>query len=238
MRRITTKILGACGTILLGATIASAQGPPSDRTTTITFSAPVSLPGVTLPAGSYLFRLADSQVNRNIVQVFDKDRSKIFATILAIPSERNEPSDETVITFKETPANMPPAIQYWYYPGEKRGQEFAYPKAQATTLANATHTSVLAVNSDATDFESMKDAEISRVEPSAEASPSQTPAAQAAAQPSTAATPEPSAPAAAPAAAGAALDSRAGTCAAVHGGQRGAAHDPVAVRCGGHERHR
>jgi hypothetical protein len=171
MRRITTKILGTCGAILMGATIASAQGPPADRSTTVTFSAPVALPGVTLPAGSYLFKLADSQVNRNVVQVFDKDRTKIFATILAIPSERNEPSDETVITFNESPANAAPAIQYWYYPGEKRGQEFAYPKSQAMALANATQKSVLSVESDASDFDSMKNAEISRVEPSAQASP-------------------------------------------------------------------
>ena len=76
MRRLTTKIAGTVGALVLGAWPASAQ--PSDRSTTITFSAPVALPGVTLPAGSYLFKLADSQTNRNIVQVFDEDRTKIF----------------------------------------------------------------------------------------------------------------------------------------------------------------
>ena len=166
MRRVTTQIFAACAAVVLTATLASAQN--SQRDTVVTFSAPVSLPGVTLPAGSYLFRLADSQVNRNIVQVFDKDRSKIFATILAIPAERNEPADETVITFNESPANTAPAIRYWYYPGDKRGQEFAYPKSQAATIANAAHTSVLAVNSEATDVDAMKSAEISRVEPGAE----------------------------------------------------------------------
>jgi hypothetical protein len=191
MRRLTTNILAACAAVALSATLASAQ-MNSSKDTVVTFSAPVSLPGVTLPAGSYLFKLADSQVNRNIVQVFDKDRSKIFATILAIPAERNEPADDTVITFNESPANTAPAIRYWYFPGDKRGQEFAYPKTQAATIANAAHTSVLAVNSDATDFESMKDAEISRVEPGADVTQSAThdtaakpaaPAAAAAAQP-------------------------------------------------------
>jgi hypothetical protein len=184
MRRLTTQIFAACGAVVLAATLASAQNAQND--TVVTFSAPVSLPGVTLPAGSYLFRLADSQVNRNIVQVFDKDRSKIFATILAIPAERNEPADETVITFNESPANAAPAIRYWYYPGEKRGQEFAYPKSQATTIANAAHTSVLAVNSDSTDVDAMKTAEISRVEPGAEVAASQAPTESA---PATAATP-------------------------------------------------
>src|SRR4051812_25596709 len=47
MRRITTKISGTCAALLLGATLSYAQGPDASRTTVITFSAPVSLPGVT-----------------------------------------------------------------------------------------------------------------------------------------------------------------------------------------------
>jgi hypothetical protein len=192
MRRLTTNLLAACAAVVLGATLASAQ-TNANKDTVVTFSAPVSLPGVTLPAGSYLFKLADSQVNRNIVQVFDKDRSKIYATILAVPAERNEPADETVITFNESPANAAPAIRYWYYPGEKRGQEFAYPKSQAATIANAAHTSVRAVNSDASDIDSMKSAEITRVEPGADVT--QNAAQDKAAQPAAPATAAPTQPA-------------------------------------------
>jgi hypothetical protein len=194
MRTFSARILAGCGALLLGATMASAQ-LATQNDTMVTFSAPVSLPGVTLPAGSYLFKLADSQVNRNVVQVFAQDRSKIFATILAIPAERTEPADETVITFKEAPANSAPAVQYWYYPGDKRGQEFVYPKSQAVAIANAAHTSVLSVDSDAADMDAMKSAEISRVEPGANAAPSQT------AQAAPATTPESSAQAAQPRAA-------------------------------------
>jgi hypothetical protein len=185
--RLTTKAIGTFAALALSATLASAQ--PSDRSTIVTFSAPVSMPGVTLPAGSYLFKLADSQVNRNIVQVFDKDRSKIYATIIAIPAERNEPADETVITFNEAPANMAPAVRYWYYPGEKRGQEFAYPKSQAVLIANAARTSVLAVDTESTNVESMKSGEISRVEPAA----AETQASAQAAQPAEPANPAPTA---------------------------------------------
>src|SRR4051794_22089267 len=155
MRRITKTILGIGAAVMLSSTLASAQAPDTNRTTIVTFSAPVSLPGVTLPAGSYMFKLADSQVNRNIVQVFDKDRSKILATILAIPAERNEPADETVITFAESPANSAPAIRYWYYPGDKRGQEFAYPKKQAPEIANAAPPSVLSIDTEDNTAEGM-----------------------------------------------------------------------------------
>ena len=195
MRRITTKIMGTCAALLLGATLASAQN--ADRNTIVTFSAPVSLPGLTLPAGSYLFKLADSQVNRNIVQVFDKDRSKIFATLIAIPAQRNEPADETVITFNEAPANAAPAIRYWYYPGEKSGQEFAYPKKQALAIANAAHTSVLAV--DAENADAMKSGEISRVEPGAAAAAQATQPTEPANAPVAAEPAQPEQPAAPPA---------------------------------------
>ena len=175
MRQLTTRTMSTCAALLLGATLATAQ-TDSSRTTIVTFSAPVALPGVTLPAGSYMFKLADSQTNRNIVQVFDKDRSKIFATILAIPAQREKPADETVITFREAPANAAPAVQYWYYPGETRGQEFAYPKKQAIEIANAAHASVLAVDMDSENYDAMKGGDVSRVEPGAEMAQSSTPA--------------------------------------------------------------
>ena len=172
MRQLKAKMIGTCAALLLGATFAVGQGLDTNRTTIVTFSAPVVLPGVTLPAGSYMFRLADSQTNRNIVQVFDKDRTKIFATILAIPAQRTKPADETVITFKESPANAAPAVQYWYYPGETLGQEFAYPKKQAMEIATAAHTGVLAVDTDADNYDASKAGEISRVEPGADAAQS------------------------------------------------------------------
>lgn len=203
MRRITSMFTAACAGLLLASGTAAAQQPDTQHLTFVTFSAPVSLPGVTLPAGSYAFKLLDSQVNRNIVQVFDRDQTKIIATIMAIPAQRNEPTDETVITFSEAPANAAPAVRYWYYPGEKTGQEFAYPKAQALQIANAARASVLSIDTEATDAEGMKAGNISRVEPSAAAAPApqETPQAprteapqQQAAQPDQQAEPAPAAP--------------------------------------------
>ena len=196
MRQLTTRILGACAAVILGATLAASQGIDASRTTIVTFSAPVALPGVTLPAGSYLFRLADSQTNRNIVQVFDKDRTKIFATILAVPAQRNKPADETVITFAESPANAAPAVQYWYYPGETMGQEFAYPKKQAIAIASAAHTSVLAVDTESDKYDAATAGEVSRVEPGADVTPSATATVQQ--QPQPAETPAPTAQATQP----------------------------------------
>jgi hypothetical protein len=105
--------------------------------TILTFSGPVELPGVVLPAGTYVFKLADSMADRNIVQVFNKDENHIYATLLAIPDYRMEPTDKPVITFEERPAGTPEAIKAWFYPGSTYGEEFVYPKPRAVELAKA-----------------------------------------------------------------------------------------------------
>ena len=112
----------------------------------LTFSQPVELPGnVVLPAGSYAFQLLDTNGYRHVVQVFNKDRTQVFATILAIPNYRVETTNETVIRFSETAAGAPNAIKEWFYPGDNFGQEFVYPKNRAVELAAASHEAVPAM---------------------------------------------------------------------------------------------
>jgi hypothetical protein len=128
------------GSLLLSL---SAFGDQWNKKTSLTFSQPVEIPGIILPAGQYVFKLADSLSNRHIVQVFNADEDKVYATILAIPHYRMTPADETVILFEERRADQPQAIHAWFYPGETYGQEFVYPKGRALELARATHQPVL-----------------------------------------------------------------------------------------------
>jgi hypothetical protein len=117
-----------------------------DKKTTVSFSAPVEIPGISaqvLPAGTYVFRLLDSLSDRNIVQIFNKDQSHLYATILAIPNYRLKATDKTVMTFAERRAGDPQAIRAWFYPGDNWGQEFAYPKSKALELAKITNLPVI-----------------------------------------------------------------------------------------------
>ena len=117
-----------------------------DKKTMVTFSAPVEIPGVgaqVLPAGTYVFRLLDSLSDRHIVQIFNKDESHVFATILAIPNYRLKATDKTVMTFAERAAGDPQAIRAWFYPGDNSGQEFVYPRKRAVELARITNQPVL-----------------------------------------------------------------------------------------------
>jgi hypothetical protein len=132
-----------------------------DKKTILTFSGPVQIPGATLPAGSYVFKLADLSGNRHVVQVFDKAEKKIIATLLAIPNDRMEPSDEPVVMFAERPAGSPQAVKVWYYPGERIGNEFVYPKSMAMKIAKANHQSVLAMD-DTSSSDAFKTAQVGR----------------------------------------------------------------------------
>jgi hypothetical protein len=153
-----------------------------DKATTVTFSEPVEIPGgVVLPAGTYLFKLAESQSDRNIVQIFNKEGTHIFATILAINNYRLRIKDKTVMTFAERAVGMPEAIRAWFYPGDSYGQEFVYPKTRAVELAKVTNMPILVMptelapqitastdSSDDTPVMALRHAEITAVRPTGE----------------------------------------------------------------------
>ena len=135
---------------LLGATFGStAKADDWNQKTVVTLSGPIEIPGVhlagwgILPAGTYVFKIMDSQSDRHIVQIFNKDETIVYATILAIPNYRLKATDKTVVTFNERPAGQPEALRGWFYPGRNWGEEFVYPKSKAMELAKTAKTPVL-----------------------------------------------------------------------------------------------
>ena len=154
----------ACCAALAMLVASPARADQWDKKTFLTFSGPVQVPGVTLPAGTYTFKLADLSGNRHVVQIFDKEEKKIYTTLLAIPDQRLTPSDKPVVLFAERAAGTPQAIKAWFYPGETIGNEFVYPKSQAIMIAKATHETVLATNDTSADMQHMKTSEIGRVD--------------------------------------------------------------------------
>ena len=124
------------------------KGDDWNKKTKVTFSQPVEIPGVgaqVLPAGTYIFKLLDSQIDRHVVQILNERENHVFATILAIPNSRLKTTSRTVMTFRERAAGDPEAIRAWFYPGDAWGQEFVYPKSRAIELAALTNEPVLAM---------------------------------------------------------------------------------------------
>ena len=164
---IRTKLFLASALALMVVTLmgasASAQ-EPANQFTYFTFSAPFELPGgKVLPAGKYVFKIADSPSNRHVVQIMSEDQKTMHATLLAIPANRLDPAQEPEVRFMETAAKMPPAIRTWWYPGRSIGHEFIYPKDQARRLAARQREPVLTVASDASSAEDMQKADLARI---------------------------------------------------------------------------
>jgi hypothetical protein len=113
-----------------------------NKKTILTVNEPIQVPGKVLPPGKYVMRLMDSPSNRHIVQIFDGDERNLQTTILAIPNYRLQPTGETQFGWWETPAGQPKALRSWFYPGDNFGQEFAYPKNEATTIASTNNANV------------------------------------------------------------------------------------------------
>ena len=119
-----------CGVALLGVFATSATTARSfdtRRTTRFTFSRSVQLPGVTLPAGKYVFEIANPGTSANVVLVRSRDRSTLHAfkitNSIYRPASRNL---EATITFGETSGGNPPPVKAWYPQGETMGREFIY----------------------------------------------------------------------------------------------------------------
>jgi len=120
------------------------------KLTYFTFSAPVEVPGMVLPAGTYKFELADPDASRRVVRISEKEGGKIQGIFLSIPDQTLQPSDKPLVMFKEAPAGAPEAVKAWFYPGETMGYEFVYPHDQALKIAKSTHSSVLTAKGEVT----------------------------------------------------------------------------------------
>jgi len=151
MNRFKVGAMISCLALLTLAFPPRGNADEWNKQTTVTFSAPVEVPGVgaqVLPAGTYVFKLLDSQADRHIVRILNPRGNHIYATILAIPNYRLKATDKTVMTFRERATGEPEALRAWFYPGNNWGQEFVYPKQRAIELAKITNLPVLAMPTD------------------------------------------------------------------------------------------
>jgi hypothetical protein len=130
--------LAVTGFGLLGTSfVPKAHADAWDKMTIVTINEPIIAGNKVLDPGTYVWKLLDSQSDRHIVQIFDKDQRHLEETILAIPNYRLQPTGKTQFAFWETPAGVPKAVRAWFYPGDNFGQEFAYPKKLVAQLASA-----------------------------------------------------------------------------------------------------
>jgi len=98
----------------------------STDTNYMTFSGPVGLPGVTLPAGTYTFRTPDG-FDKNVVQVMNRAETKSYYMGITRPVSRpRRNSTELLVTVGEAPAGQVRPIQSWFPIGQSDGHAFIY----------------------------------------------------------------------------------------------------------------
>ena len=118
-------VLGSCVAVLAGLLAARGASGSIPHTNYLTFSAPFALPGVSLPAGTYVFDvLTDSN---NVVRVTSRDGSRTYLTAFTMTVQRPKGLPVTrQILFNEVPAGTTPSVKVWFPIGHAVGHEFVY----------------------------------------------------------------------------------------------------------------
>ena len=99
----------------------------------LTFSGPFSIPGVSLPPGTYLFR----RPSTGVVQVLSADRQQAYAQTMTIPTERAVATNGHEMVFAESDVvGAPRRLVSWFLPGATVGQELIYTKRQVRGNGN------------------------------------------------------------------------------------------------------
>jgi len=124
-----TLVAVLCGLgFAAGIATSPARADEWDKKTILTVNDTIQVTDTVLEPGQYVLKLLDSASERHVVQIFNRDQTHIINTVIAIPTERLQPTGHTKFTFWETPPGNVRALRMWYYPGDNFGQEFEYPK--------------------------------------------------------------------------------------------------------------
>ena len=126
--------------VLIAAPVAPKAQAPVARTAYLTFTAPVTLPGVSLGTGTYMFELADPLGDLSIVRVSSRDGSKVYYTGFTELVPRPRLHSDGLVSLGEAAAGMPVPISVWYPRDDPSGRKFVYSDSDRTIAARSTAT--------------------------------------------------------------------------------------------------
>jgi hypothetical protein len=105
-----------------------ARADQFDKKIVVSFNKPIEIPDLVLEPGTYVFRLARHGDIPNLVEVFNEEETRLYASRFTVAKFRDTVTDEPFFQFEERNAGQPMAIDAWFYPGEDTGYEFVYSK--------------------------------------------------------------------------------------------------------------
>jgi hypothetical protein len=123
-----TLFTGMTCLMLLGATFFApkVRADESDEKTIVTVHQSIQVPGKVLPAGTYVFKLLDSN-DRTVVAIYNNNERRLIALIQGIPDYQTKTPGKAVLQFEQRPNGQPEALKTWFYPGDNSGVQFVYP---------------------------------------------------------------------------------------------------------------
>ena len=122
----TATFVATASVCFLGGLVApSMKADDWNHKTKVTLSEPARVQNTVLLPGKYVFELANSDVNRDIVDIYSGDGKRLVTTVIGMTASReSERSGKGDITFYETPAGETHAIDTWFYGGDETGIQF------------------------------------------------------------------------------------------------------------------
>jgi hypothetical protein len=121
-----------------------AHADETDQATIMKFSQPIQIPGQVLPPGTYVFKLLASDPDLHIVQIFNADRTVLYATLQTISTDRPKPTGRTVIALAEQGNRQPDVLLKWFYPECETGNQFIYSKQEEKELTHDKQQTIVA----------------------------------------------------------------------------------------------
>ena len=125
----------AIGAALMLSTSATAD--EWNQETILTINQPMVVPGATLAPGTYIFKLADENGSRTVVNIFRQSDRELMGSAQTIRMHRTENTGDLTLKVALAENGAAPTMKGWFYPGTMDGHEFLYPKEQARVIARA-----------------------------------------------------------------------------------------------------
>ena len=123
---LLTVVVAIAGVLAASSSQAANNLMTLTTTNNLTFSKPVSLPGVTLAAGTYVFESGPGGMSSTLVRVISPNRQRQFYLGFTIPVVRPRGAKTDILTFGEAANGAPAPILAWYPVGSNSGHEFMY----------------------------------------------------------------------------------------------------------------
>jgi hypothetical protein len=122
--RLAAVALVAMGTLTLAGSL---NATTIAHTNYVTVSAPIARPGVSVPAGTYIFEVPLDRASLDVVRVMSRDGRRVYLT--AFTQTVNRPAGQagrSALVFGEAASGTPTPVKIWFPVGERIGHAFIY----------------------------------------------------------------------------------------------------------------